>query len=158
MELRHLRCFLAVAEEIHFARAFGIVVRPLAGSPPMLITYLLRRGGEPFEMLARFIEHVASILVISGIGQSLFWTAMWVVAASGMASTALNVGNAIGIALLVAFANRGVGGLQGEALRDGLAVGSQHAFYLASAGLLLGLLVSLALPRGAVGHVQAGAA
>lgn len=108
-------------------------------------------------------------LVVSGIGQGIVWTAMWIAAASGvahheqgiasgMASTTLNVGNAIGIAVLVAFANRGIGGLQGEALREGLASGSQHAFYLASAGLVLGLLVSLALPRRAVGHVQAGAA
>jgi len=123
--------------------------------------------------LAAFVgspyAYIVPGLVISGIGQGIVWTAMWIAAASGvsyheqgiasgMASTTLNVGNAIGIALLVAFANRGIGGLQGEALRDGLAVGSQHAFYLASAGLLLGLLVSLALPRGAVGHVQAGAA
>lgn len=98
-------------------------------------------------------------LVVSGIGQGIVWTAMWVAAASGiahreqgiasgMASTTLNVGNAIGIAMLVAFANRGIGGLQGEALREGLAVGTQHAFYLAAAGLVLGLLVSLFSSRG----------
>jgi EmrB/QacA subfamily drug resistance transporter len=109
-------------------------------------------------------------LVVSGIGQGIVWTAMWIAAASGvahheqgiasgMASTTLNVGNAIGIAVLVAFANRGIGGLQGDALRDGLAGGSQHAFYLATAGLVLGLLVSLALShKPNVSDVQVGAA
>lgn len=97
-------------------------------------------------------------LVVSGIGQGIVWTAMWIAAASGvahheqgiasgMASTTLNIGNAIGIAVLVVFANRGIDGLQGDALQEGLASGTQHAFYLATAGLVLGLLVSLALPR-----------
>ncbi|HBN9664616.1 TPA: MFS transporter [Pseudomonas aeruginosa] len=108
-------------------------------------------------------------LVVSGIGQGIVWTAMWSAAASGvahhgqgiasgMASTTLSVGNAIGIAVLVAFANRGIGGLQGEALREGLATGLQHAFYLAAAGLLLGLLVSLTFSSKASANVQAGAA
>ncbi|WP_260514218.1 MFS transporter [Serratia fonticola] len=97
-------------------------------------------------------------LVVSGIGQGIVWTAMWIAAASGvahheqgiasgMASTTLNIGNAIGIAVLVVFANRGIDDLQGDALHEGLASGTQHAFYLATAGLVLGLLVSLALPR-----------
>ncbi|OZI34160.1 MFS transporter [Bordetella genomosp. 10] len=109
-------------------------------------------------------------LVVSGIGQGIVWTAMWIAAASGvahreqgiasgMASTTLNVGNAIGIAVLVAFANRGLGGLEGDAMRDGLAMGARHAFYLAAAGLALGLLVSLALPRKAsAAGARAGAA
>ncbi|QCI67323.1 MFS transporter [Phreatobacter stygius] len=52
-------------------------------------------------------------LIVSGIGQGITWTAMWIAAASGvahdeqgvasgMASTTLNVGNAIGLAILVA--------------------------------------------------------
>jgi EmrB/QacA subfamily drug resistance transporter len=108
-------------------------------------------------------------LVVSGIGQGIVWTAMWIAAASGVAhheqgiasgiaSTTLNVGNAIGIAVLVAFANRRISGLHGDALRDGLASGSQQAFYLAAAGLLLGMAVSLALPRKATGNLQIGAA
>lgn len=97
-------------------------------------------------------------LVLSGIGQGIVWTAMWIAAASGvahheqgiasgMASTTLNMGNAIGLAVLVALANAGLSDLTGDSLRNGLADGAQHAFYLAAAGMVLGLLVALTLPR-----------
>ena len=97
-------------------------------------------------------------LVISGIGQGIVWTAMWIVAssgvaeheqgiASGMASTTLNIGNAIGLAILVALANSGLTDIKGEALRSSLALGAQHAFYLATIGMILGLLIALTLPR-----------
>ena len=51
---------LGLAGSAHIAscRESGIVGRPLAGKPPMLSTYLLRRDAEPSEMLARFIERV----------------------------------------------------------------------------------------------------
>ncbi|PTT41832.1 LysR family transcriptional regulator [Acidovorax sp. HMWF018] len=54
---------LGLAGEAHISssREQGIVARPLAGSPPMLTTYLLRRATEPSEVLARFIERVATI-------------------------------------------------------------------------------------------------
>lgn len=104
-------------------------------------------------------------LVLSGIGQGIVWTAMWIAAssgvahheqgiASGMASTTLNVGNAIGLAVLVALANSGLSSLTGEPLRSGLALGAQQAFYLAAAGMALGLLVALTLPRKAANAVQ----
>ncbi|WP_075258204.1 MFS transporter [Herbaspirillum camelliae] len=108
-------------------------------------------------------------LVISGVGQGIVWTAMWIAAssgvahheqgiASGMASTTLNVGNAIGLAVLVALANAGLSGLHGEPLRSGLAQGAQQAFYLAAAGMVLGLLIALTLPRKAVNATQSGEA
>lgn len=106
-------------------------------------------------------------LVVSGIGQGIVWTAMWIAAssgvahheqgiASGMASTTLNVGNAIGLAVLVALANAGLSGLNGEPLRNGLAHGAQQAFYLAAAGMALGLLIALTLPRSAAKSAQSG--
>lgn len=54
---------LGLAGEAHIAssREPGVVARRLAGKPPMLTTYLLRRDTEPSEMLARFIERVAFI-------------------------------------------------------------------------------------------------
>lgn len=54
---------LGLAGEAHIAssREPGVVARRLAGKPYMLTTYLLRRDGEPSEMLARFTERVAFI-------------------------------------------------------------------------------------------------
>ena len=52
---------LAGAAHIASSREPGVLARPLAGTPLMLTTYLLRRDAEPSPMLARFIERVASI-------------------------------------------------------------------------------------------------
>ncbi|MEV4757577.1 MFS transporter [Micromonospora sp. NPDC049559] len=97
-------------------------------------------------------------LVISGLGQGVVWTAMWIAAAtgvapeeqgvaSGMASTTLNLGNALGLAVLVAIANAGTAGLADDRLRAAIADGGRTAVLLAAAGMLLGALVTLALRR-----------
>ncbi|WP_418157264.1 MFS transporter (plasmid) [Pantoea agglomerans] len=97
-------------------------------------------------------------LVISGTGQGIVWTAMWIASgsgvkhneqgiASGMASTTLNVGNAVGIALLIALSGSGAENLQQEASVSSLENTLQLAFYLATAGQVAGLLVSRLLPR-----------
>lgn len=52
---------LAGSSHIASSRELGVVARRLQGTPPMLVTYLLRRDGEPSEMLNRFIARVASI-------------------------------------------------------------------------------------------------
>lgn len=95
-------------------------------------------------------------MILSGIGQGIVWTGMWIAAAtgvdqdeqgiaSGMASTTLSVGNAIGLAVLIGIANRHVGGLTGEALRFAVADGAQLAFLLAGGGIIVSLLAVLAL-------------
>ena len=48
----------AGAAYIAASREANIVGRPLAGTPPMLTTYLLRRDAEPSQALARFIERL----------------------------------------------------------------------------------------------------
>jgi len=53
-----------------------------------------------------------------------------------MASTTLNVGNAIGLAVLVALANAGLSRLTDASVRSGLSQGGQQAFYLAAAGMV----------------------
>lgn len=96
-------------------------------------------------------------LVISGVGQGIVWTAMWIAAASGvshdeqgvasgMASTMLNVGNAIGMAVLIAIANRHVGELTGDALKIAIADGIEVAIWLAAAGIVVSLLAATVLP------------
>lgn len=97
-------------------------------------------------------------LVISGIGQGITWTGMWIAAASGvashehgiasgMASTTQQIGGAVGLAILIAIANSKIDGLEGDQLRTAMADGTQSAVYVAAAGIVLGALVSLALPR-----------
>ncbi|MEC5318135.1 hypothetical protein VSX61_04200 [Brenneria populi subsp. brevivirga] len=88
-------------------------------------------------------------------GERIVWTAMWIAAASGvahheqgiasgMASTTLNIGNAIGLAVLVALTHSGLSEPAGEPLRNALA---RQAFLLAAAGMAIGLLIALILPR-----------
>ena len=51
---------LGFATEAHVSACNhpDIVTRPLAGQPPVLTTYLLRRDAEPPEQLRRFIERI----------------------------------------------------------------------------------------------------
>ncbi|GAA2136889.1 MFS transporter [Streptomyces synnematoformans] len=97
-------------------------------------------------------------LIVSGIGQGITWTGMWIAAASGvdgkeqgvasgMASTTQQIGGAIGLAILIAIANSGIDGREGDALRTAMADGTQTAVFVAAAGILLGALVALTLPR-----------
>lgn len=97
-------------------------------------------------------------LVVSGLGQGVTWTAMWIAAsagvapaeqgvASGMASTTLNVGNAIGLAVLIAIANAGVGHSPANQLPDAIAHGGQIAVLIAAAAMAVGMLASRTLPR-----------
>ncbi|MDT7562453.1 MAG: hypothetical protein QOG76_1077 [Pseudonocardiales bacterium] len=97
-------------------------------------------------------------LVVSGLGQGVTWTAMWIAAAagvapaeqgvaSGMASTTLNVGNAIGLAVLIAIANAGVGHPPTNQLPDAIAHGGQIAVLIAAAAMAVGMLASRTLPR-----------
>jgi EmrB/QacA subfamily drug resistance transporter len=89
-------------------------------------------------------------IALYAVGQGITWTAMWIAAAegvdgreqgvaSGMASTALQVGGAVGLALLVAISNQDH---SGAGLRGALAVGLEHAAYVAAAGMALGALVA----------------
>ncbi|MER9384401.1 hypothetical protein [Mesorhizobium sp. M0435] len=63
-----------------------------------------------------------------------------------MASTTLNVGNAVGMAVLIAIANSQIGELSGNALKIAVADGIQVAFWLAAAGIVVSLLAAMVLP------------
>ncbi|RFU36584.1 MFS transporter [Actinomadura logoneensis] len=97
-------------------------------------------------------------LIVSGVGQGIVWTAMWIAAATGtaaheqgvangIASTALNIGNAIGLAVFTALADIGTEGKAGAALRSATADGEAVVVLLTAAGMVVGLLVTLALRR-----------
>ncbi|MFF3851254.1 MFS transporter [Streptomyces sp. NPDC002328] len=93
-------------------------------------------------------------IVLLGLGQGAVWTGMWIVAAtgvapedqgvaSGLASTSLQVGGAVGLALLVAFAG-GVGqGPPGDALLSGI----RAAVFAVAAGIGGGVLLTASLRR-----------
>jgi hypothetical protein len=67
--------------------------------------------------------------------------------ASGWASTTQQVGGAVGLAILVAIANSGLSGLEGEALRAATTDGLRTAVYIAAAGIALTALVALGLQK-----------
>ncbi|WP_280317705.1 MFS transporter [Nocardia wallacei] len=98
-------------------------------------------------------------LVVSGIGQGIVWTAMWITAATGtaaheqgvangVASTALNIGNAIGLAVFTVVADLGIDGKSGPDLLAAMADGERLVVLLTAAGMIAGLLISLALRAG----------
>ncbi|MET9450183.1 hypothetical protein [Streptomyces cinerochromogenes] len=97
-------------------------------------------------------------LIVSGVGQGIVWTAMWIAAstgtapqeqgvAGGVASTALNLGNAMGLAVFTVIAGIGTEGKAGEALRSATADGEFLVVLLTAAGMVVGLLVTLLLRR-----------
>jgi EmrB/QacA subfamily drug resistance transporter len=125
----------------------------------LLVGFLL--GATGTALLAARIGDRSGYLALApeialyALGQGISWTAMWIAAAegvdsreqgvaSGMASTTFQVGGAVGLALLVAISNPGLGGT-GEALRGELAAGLQDAAYVAAIGMALGAGVAALL-------------
>ncbi|MGW4912356.1 MFS transporter [Streptomyces sp. NPDC004270] len=91
-------------------------------------------------------------IVLLGLGQGAAWTGMWIAAASGvasedqgvasgMASTSLQVGGAVGLALLVALA----GGIGQGPPDDALLTGIRAAVFAIAAGLGCGIPLTLTL-------------
>ncbi|MEU8898211.1 MFS transporter [Nocardia sp. NPDC048505] len=100
---------------------------------------------------------IAAGVLVYGAGMGTIYPAMFAAAgigvadseqgsAGGMANTAMQVGVGAGLAVLVGFANGGVAGLDGEALRLAAADGLRTTVFVAAAAALLGLLAAAALP------------
>ncbi|GAB7110778.1 MFS transporter [Streptomyces phaeofaciens JCM 4814] len=98
-------------------------------------------------------------IVLLGLGQGAAWTGMWIAAASGvapedqgvasgMASTTLQVGGAVGLALLVALS----GGVGEGPPDDALLTGIRVAVFAVAAGLGCGVPLGLTLRRTATAH------
>ncbi|MEU3278884.1 MFS transporter [Streptomyces antibioticus] len=99
-------------------------------------------------------------IVLLGLGQGAAWTGMWIVAASGiaaedqgvasgMASTTLQVGGAVGLALLVALSGSVGKGPPDEALLSGI----RGAVFAVAAVLCCGAPLTLTLRRTATAAV-----
>ncbi|MCV2462947.1 MFS transporter [Streptomyces sp. ICN988] len=110
--------------------------------------------------LATDASYVALIpgMVVMGLGQGAGYTLMFGAAtvgvdpmeqgiASGWASTTQQIGGAVGLAILVAIANSGLEGAQGEALRAATTDGLRTAVFIAAAGIALTALVALGLRK-----------
>jgi EmrB/QacA subfamily drug resistance transporter len=95
-------------------------------------------------------------MIAVSIGDGVVFTAMFIVAgtgvadtdqgvASGIASTSTSIGAAVGLALLVLVANAGTGGLAGEPLRVATGDGITDALLVVAAVIALTALVALNL-------------
>jgi MFS family permease len=106
---------------------------------------------------ASYATVLAGILV-TGLAMGLIYPAMFIAAttgvaaaeqgtASGMASTALQVGAGSGLAILVGIATGGLDGLGDEPLRVATADNLATTMRVIAVGALLGAVAALALPR-----------
>ncbi len=97
-------------------------------------------------------------LVVLGLGQGAGYTLMFGAAAagipagdqgvaSGVASTAQQIGGSVGLAVFVAVANAGTHGLSGEALRLATVDGLRTAVLLAAAGIAVTAVAALRFSR-----------
>lgn len=93
-------------------------------------------------------------IVLMGLGQGAAWTGMWITAsagvapgdqgiASGLASTTLQIGGAVGLAVLIALA----GGVGQSASGPGLLDGIRTALFVIAGGIGCGALALLVLRR-----------
>ncbi|KAB8194786.1 MFS transporter [Nonomuraea phyllanthi] len=129
------------------------------GTRPTMITSLVvgLAGavlvGVTLDVDASYVALVPGLAIL-GLGQGAGYTLMFGAAtsgtaphqqgiASGAASTAQQVGGAVGLAVLVAVANAGTGGLTGPAVRSATADGLRAAILVAAIGIALTALVAL---------------
>ncbi|MEU8637499.1 MFS transporter [Amycolatopsis sp. NPDC048633] len=129
------------------------------GTRPTLVVSLMI-GGAGAVLLGLSMTAEASYLalvpalVVLGLGQGAGYTLMFGAAAagippsaqgvaSGVASTAQQVGGTVGLAVFVAVANTGTDGLSGETLRMATVDGLRTAVLLAAAGIAVTALAAL---------------
>jgi MFS family permease len=128
------------------------ITNRLSARRALLIGFAIGIPGTAILALA-FLDHISlwvSVpgLIISGLGQGITWTAMWVAAATGVhsgqqgvangvASTTLSLGNAIGLAVLTAVA----------ATHSSPAHGALIAILAAAAAMLLGVAATRGIPK-----------
>ncbi|TDD93444.1 MFS transporter [Actinomadura rubrisoli] len=104
-----------------------------------------------------YVALTAPMLIFS-FGQGIVFTTMFAAAstgvppheygvASGMASTGLQVGSAVGLAVLVGVANAGTGGRTGEALRVAVTDGLREAVFVAAVGIAALIPVAFAFGK-----------
>ncbi|GAA0437753.1 MFS transporter [Streptomyces luteireticuli] len=135
----------------------------LLGVRTMLVGGLAVGAVGVLTLALSFDDHGSYLRLVPGIvlmslGQGAAWTGMWITAsagvepgdqgvASGMASTTMQVGGAVGLAALIAVGDVGNHGLSPDELLDGV----RAAVYVIAAGIGAGAVAVLAL-RGRPGR------
>lgn len=139
----------------------GRLIGRIGTRPALLVGFGIGLAGTAlllpaFSYTASYPDALAG-LIVSGVGQGIVWTGMWIAAgvgvpadqhgvANGMASTSLNLGYAIGLAVIVAVSHLGTTTAHGTPLRHVLADHATTAVLVATIAMLLGpLLLTLAL-------------
>ncbi|GHG26683.1 MULTISPECIES: MFS transporter [Amycolatopsis] len=129
------------------------------GTRPTLVVSLVVGGagavmlGLSMTLEASYLELVPALVVL-GLGQGAGYTLMFGAAtagipaadrgvASGVASTAQQVGGSVGLAVFVAVANAGTHGLSGATLRSATVDGLRTAVLLAAAGIVVTAVAAL---------------
>ncbi|NEI74383.1 MFS transporter [Rhizobium lusitanum] len=152
--------FVAPSVAIMAGTQFGARMATRQSSRRALFTgILIGAVGTVMLALAATAEghylHALPGLVVSGIGQGIVWTAMWIMAAtgvrdeeqgiaSGIASTTLSVGNAVGLAVLIATANGRSLALEHDYSSEvATASGIQLALLFAAVGMILCVVPTL---------------
>ncbi|MGW5741208.1 MFS transporter [Amycolatopsis sp. NPDC003861] len=129
------------------------------GTRPTLVAALVVGGAGAVALgcamtLEASYPALVPALVVLGLGQGAGYTLMFGAAtagipaadqgvASGVASTAQQVGGSMGLAVFVAVANAGTHGLSGEALRAATVDGLRTAVFLAAAGIAVTAVAAL---------------
>jgi hypothetical protein len=123
------------------------------------------RGYNALETGIGFLLPTAFVVAGSTLADGVTFTAIFIAAstgvaereqgvASGIASTAMGIGAALGLALLVLVANAGTEDLSGEALRAATADGISTAVLVVTGGIAATLLVALTLRTAPVPQVH----
>ncbi|WP_218918451.1 MFS transporter [Paenibacillus durus] len=97
-------------------------------------------------------------LILIGLAMGITYGPIWIIAgsdispgeqgvATAMASTSLQIGGAVGLAVLVAVANANTRGLTGEQLNHAMVSGTSITMYAAAIGILIGMLISLTIKK-----------
>ncbi|GAB2743965.1 MFS transporter [Kitasatospora kifunensis] len=155
--------FLVPSVAIATGTQLGERLTTRLGARPSLIGGLIVGAVGTAVLTAGFHYHsgYAALLpglIISGLGQGVTWTAMWIAAATGvnseeqgvangMASTTLSLGNAIGLAVLTAIAGAGTSNLTGVHLAKAQASGFAEAVWITAAIMIVGAVLALTLRK-----------
>jgi EmrB/QacA subfamily drug resistance transporter len=129
----------------------GMLLGLITGASGLLLI------GSRLVVVGSYGSHLLPGIMVSGLGQGITWTTMWIMAssgsrpdesgiASGIASTSQQLGVAIGLAVVVGVVNRGALHRGRGAVPQQLNTGLQNAFYTAGGIATLAAVIVAVVP------------